>query len=71
MPEEEQEDMVGQGQQQMMQEELNRALYEACGRVNDLARAEELLGRGADQHAKPTVTGMPCTRLLTTVESRL
>ena len=43
--------MAGQGQQQMTQEELNKALFLACGRDNDLARAEELLGRGADQHA--------------------
>ena len=41
----------GQGQQQMTQEELNDALFMACGHDNDQARAEELLGRGADQHA--------------------
>jgi hypothetical protein len=35
--------MAGQGQV-----ELNVALYDACGRDNDQARAEELLGRGAD-----------------------
>jgi len=46
-----QEEMAGQGQQQMTQEELNMALCDACGDFNDLARAEELLGRGADQHA--------------------
>jgi len=43
--------MAGLGQVQMTQEELNEALYDACGRANDLARAEELLGRGANQHA--------------------
>ena len=43
--------MAGQGQQQMTQGELNEALCEACGGINDQARAEELLGRGADQHA--------------------
>ena len=43
-------EMAGQGQQQMTQEELNRALCNARGRANDSARAEELLGRGADQH---------------------
>ena len=43
--------MAGQGQQQMTQEQLNYTLYHACGRDNDQARAEELLGRGADQHA--------------------
>ena len=48
---EEQEEMAGQGQQQMTQEELNEALSWACGEDNDQARAEELLGRGADQHA--------------------
>ena len=35
----------------MTQEELNEALYMACGRDNDVAHAEELIGRGADQHA--------------------
>ena len=35
----------------MTQEELNYALYDACGRDNDQARAEELLGRGADPNA--------------------
>ena len=35
----------------MTQEELNVALYRACGRDNDQARAEELLGRGADPNA--------------------
>ena len=39
--------MAGQGEQHMTQKELNRALYLACGRDNDLARAEELMGRGA------------------------
>jgi ankyrin repeat protein len=34
----------------MTQKELNEALYEACGRDNNLVRVEELLGRGADQH---------------------
>ena len=43
--------MAGQGEQQMTQEELNWALYDACSYDNDLARAEELMGRGADQHA--------------------
>ena len=43
--------MAGQGQQHRTKEELNDALYDACGRDNDQARAEELLGRGADQHA--------------------
>ncbi len=45
--------MAGQGQQQMTQEELNRALWLACGRDDDnnQARAEELLGRGADPNA--------------------
>jgi hypothetical protein len=43
--------MVWQGQQQMTQEQLNRALGEACGEDNDQARAEELLGRGADPNA--------------------
>ena len=43
--------MAGQEQQQMTQEELNWALYDACGEDNDLARAEELLGRGADPNA--------------------
>ena len=38
--------MAEQGQQQMMtQKELSRALYMACGYENDLACAEELLGR--------------------------
>ena len=35
--------MAGQGQQQMTQEELNDALWDACGWDNDQARAEELL----------------------------
>jgi hypothetical protein len=40
--------MAGQRQQAMMtQEELNKALYKACGVDDDQARAEELLGRGA------------------------
>ena len=39
--------MAGQGEQQMTQEQLNEALFEACGKSNDLARAEELTGRGA------------------------
>jgi len=43
--------MAGQGQQQMTQEQLNEALYMACGPNNDQARAEELLGRGADPNA--------------------
>ena len=43
--------MAGQGQQQMTQEELNKALYWACDYDNDQARAEELLGRGADPNA--------------------
>ena len=43
--------MAGQGQQQMTQGQLNEALFHACGLANDQARAEELLGRGADQHA--------------------
>ena len=43
--------MAGQGQQQMTQEQLNEALKNACGRANDQARAEELLGRGADPNA--------------------
>ena len=43
--------MAGQGQQQMTQEELNEALHLACGPANDQARAEELLGRGADPNA--------------------
>jgi len=43
--------MAGQGQQQMTQEQLNVALCKACGRDNDQARAEELLGRGADPNA--------------------
>jgi hypothetical protein len=43
--------MAGQGQQAMTQEELNSALCKACGRENDQVRVEELLGRGADQHA--------------------
>ena len=45
--------MAGQGEQQMTQEELNRALYNACGLINDLAKAAELMGRGADPNAKP------------------
>ena len=43
--------MAGQGQQQMTQEQLNNALWLACGDDNDQARAEELLGRGADPNA--------------------
>ena len=43
--------MAGQGQQQMTQKELDEALYYACGSNNDQARAEELLGRGADPNA--------------------
>ena len=39
--------MAVQGQQQMTQEELNRALIDACAEDNDLAKAEELMGRGA------------------------
>ena len=40
--------MAGQGeQQQMTQEQLNLALHWACGEDNDMAQAEELLGRGA------------------------
>ena len=39
--------MAGQGEQHMTQEQLNAALREACGRANDLARVEELMGRGA------------------------
>jgi len=35
----------------MTQEELNEALYDACGEDNDLAVAANLMGRGADQHA--------------------
>jgi ankyrin repeat protein len=50
-PKEEQGEIAGQGQQQMTQEELNYALYMACGSNNDQARAEELLGRGADPNA--------------------
>ena len=48
---EDQGEIAGQGQQQMTQEDLNEALGEACGLDNNQARAEELLGRGADQHA--------------------
>ena len=36
--------MAEQGEPQMTQEQLNEALYNACGLGNDLARAEELLG---------------------------
>ena len=44
--------MAGQGQPQFMtQEQLNYTLLFVCGPGNDQARAEELLGRGADQHA--------------------
>ena len=43
--------MAEQGEQQMTQEELNRALCDACGIDNDLVRATELMGRGADLHA--------------------
>ena len=50
-PKEEQREMAGQGQQHMTQWELNKALYNACGPNNDQARAEELLGRGADPNA--------------------
>ena len=35
----------------MTQEELNYALFKTCGYVNGQARAEELLGRGADPNA--------------------
>ena len=35
----------------MTQEELNRALCKACGPRNDLAQAEDLMGRGADPNA--------------------
>ena len=43
--------MAGQGQQVMTQAQLNLALNWACSQLSDPARAEELLGRGADQHA--------------------
>jgi len=43
--------MAGQGEQGMTQEQLNMALLMACGSYHDLARAEELIGRGADLHA--------------------
>jgi len=32
----------------MTRKQLNRALYDACGKDNDQTRAEELLGRGAN-----------------------
>ena len=35
----------------MTQGQLNYALFDACGEDNDQARAEELLGRGADPNA--------------------
>jgi hypothetical protein len=58
--------MAGQGQPQMTQEELIEALLDACGRSKDQARAEELLGWGADPNALPyryrTVTSMHYTR---------
>ena len=40
--------MAAAGQQTMTQEQLNRALWDACGYDNDLPRAVELLDRGAD-----------------------
>ena len=43
--------MAGQGQKVMTQAQLNLALNWACSQLSDPARAEELLGRGADQHA--------------------
>jgi len=43
--------MAAAGQQAMTQEELNNALWGACGRANDLPRAVELLDRGADPNA--------------------
>ena len=43
--------MAVPGQQEMTQEELDETLHDACGEDNDFARAEELLGWGADQRA--------------------
>ena len=59
------------GQGQMTQKELNREFCKACSRENDLARAEELLGRGADQHILRMVSGTLYTGPLTWDESRL
>jgi hypothetical protein len=67
--------MAGQGQPQMTQEELIEALLDACGRSKDQARAEELLGWGADPNALPyryrTVTSMHYTRQFYGAMSRL
>ena len=43
--------MAAAGQQAMTQEELNKALWDACGFGNDLPRAVKLLDRGADPNA--------------------
>ena len=43
--------MAWRGEGQLTQEDLNRALSWACGFDNNQARAEELLGRGADPNA--------------------
>jgi len=36
--------MAGQGWKEMSQDQLNDALFDACGRDNDQARAEEPQG---------------------------
>ena len=60
--------MAGQGQKVMTQAQLNLALNWACSQLNDRARAEELLGRGADQHALGSRAGTYCTWLLPMAE---